>query len=461
MAKFLSPYQFMESGKKLSARARFFKYLDWKLFLDVFLLCAFGFLMIASATLQKGGAELLVGKQLAAFVIGFGFLVFLALINYQIFDSQWKIILGTSLSLLLLVLVIGQVSRGSKSWFNLGVLSFQPAELSKVLCTLVLASWCSKKERSLENIRDLGVPLLIIFAHVFLILLQPDFGSTLVYFPVLISILFVAGVPLIYLYALLFLGALAAGVVLTHTFISLSPFSPSDGSAVAFFYNSMNFGKEFIWVQCGAGLFIWFLAYIFRGLKLKIPLLYFLVAHILFMVAWSTGTLFVQAMKPYQERRLLVFFNPDLDPMGAGYHVIQSVIALGSGKIFGKGLFSGTQGRLGFLPEQHTDFIYSVLGEELGFLGSACVLLLYGILIWRCFAIAMDSRDRFGSLVAVGIGMSFSFYILLNLAMSMGIAPVTGLPLPFISYGGSSLISSLISVGILLSICVRRFTYTG
>jgi rod shape determining protein RodA len=145
--------------------------------------------------------------------------------------------------------------------------------------------------------------------------------------------------------------------------------------------------------------------------------------------------------------------------MGAGYHVIQSEIALGSGKIFGKGLFSGTQGRLGFLPEQHTDFIFSVLGEELGFVMSGFVLLLYLTLLWRTVVIAGDSRDRFGSLVAVGIACMFAFYIFLNLAMVMGLAPVTGLPLPFLSYGGSSLISSLAAVGILLSIHVRRYTH--
>src|SRR5207249_5321137 len=125
-----------------------------------------------------------------------------------------------------------------------------------------------------------------------------------------------------------------------------------------------------------------------------------------------------------------VFFSPRMDPMGAGYHVIQSEVALGSGKIFGKGLFSGTQGRLGFLPEQHTDFIFSVLGEELGFLMSAFVLLLYLILLWRCVAIAGDSRDRFGTMIAVGIGCMFAFYAFLNLSMVMGMAPVTGLPLP-------------------------------
>ncbi len=460
MAKNLSLYHFMESSQKeMSPVGRFFRYLDWKLCLDVLILCSVGFLVIISSTFHKGGSELLIGKQFVAFLIGLGFLFFFALINYQIFDQQSPVLLSVSLLLLVLVLVLGQVSRGSRSWFNLGILSFQPAELCKVLSILVLASWCSKRDRSMEDIKNLMVPFAIVLAHVFLILLQPDFGSTLVYFPILLGILFVAGVPMVYLSALLFFGLMTALVVLSQTLLSLSPFSPGEGSMGYFFYKSMSFGSEFIWVQLGGGILIWVLAYLLRGLKFRIPIVYFLVAHVLFVLAWSTGTAFVQAMKGYQQRRLLVFFNPELDPMGAGYHVIQSVIALGSGKIFGKGLFSGTQGRLGFLPEQHTDFIYSVLGEELGFLGSAVVLLLFLLLIWRCFAIAVEARDRFGSLVAVGIGMSFSFYAILNLAMSMGCAPVTGLPLPFISYGGSSLISSLISVGILLSICVRRFTY--
>lgn len=460
MAKNLSPYHFMEaSQKEMSPIERFFRYLDWKLCLDVLILCSVGFLVIISSTFHKGGSELLIGKQFIAFLIGLGFLFFLALVNYQIFDQQSPILLSVSLILLVLVLVLGQERRGSHSWFNLGILSFQPAELSKVLSILVIASWCSKRDRSMEDIKNLIYPFAVVLAHVFLILLQPDFGSTLVYFPILLGILFVAGVPVVYLSALLFFGLITTLVVLSQTILSLSPFFSGEASLGHFFYKSMSFGTEFIWVQCGVGILILFLAYFLRGFKFRIPMGYFLVAHILFVLAWSTGTGFVHAMKGYQQRRLLVFFNPDLDPMGAGYHVIQSVIALGSGKIYGKGLFSGTQGRLGFLPEQHTDFIYSVLGEELGFLGSAVVLSLFLFLIWRCFSIAMDARDRFGALVAVGIGMSFSFYTILNLAMSMGCAPVTGLPLPFISYGGSSLISSLVSVGILLSICVRRFTY--
>ena len=134
-------------------------------------------------------------------------------------------------------------------------------------------------------------------------------------------------------------------------------------------------------------------------------------------------------------------------------------MALGAGKILGKGLFSGTQGRLGFLPEQHTDFIFSVLGEELGFVMSGLVLFFYFVLMWRCVAIAGDSRDLFGTLVAVGIASMFGFYTALNLMMVMGLAPVTGLPIPFLSYGGSALVSSLAAVGLLLSIHVRRYAH--
>ena len=205
-----------------------------------------------------------------------------------------------------------------------------------------------------------------------------------------------------------------------------------------------------------AVLLAWWFA---RQLRFRIPKIYFATAFLIILSGWSSSSLFLNSLKDYQRKRLDVFFSPGLDPMGAGYHVIQSKVALGSGKIFGKGLFSGTQGRLGFLPEQHTDFIFSVLGEELGFVMSGFVVLLYLGLIWRALVIAGDARDLFGSMVAVGIGCMFAFYVFINLGMVMGLAPVTGLPLPFLSYGGSSLISSLAAVGILLSIHERRYAH--
>lgn len=161
-------------------------------------------------------------------------------------------------------------------------------------------------------------------------------------------------------------------------------------------------------------------------------------------------------LKPYQRSRLLIFLNPYRDPMGDGYNVIQSTIAIGSGRFFGKGLFGGTQAKLNFLPAHHTDFIFSVVGEELGFIGAAIVLLIYCTIVLRTFRAASLAKDAYGRLVAAGVGSMFLFHVLVNVGMTMSIMPVTGIPLPFLSYGGSSLIANLIGMGLVLNVHMRR-----
>ncbi|MBN2097645.1 MAG: rod shape-determining protein RodA [Candidatus Omnitrophica bacterium] len=166
--------------------------------------------------------------------------------------------------------------------------------------------------------------------------------------------------------------------------------------------------------------------------------------------------IFWHLLKDYQKRRILVFINPNMDPLGAGYTIIQSKIAIGSGGLLGKGWLSGTQSQLNFLPERHTDFIFSVVGEEWGFLGALLLLLLYGILIWRAFAIAQATSSLSGRLLAAGIIVLIAFQVIVNIAMTMGVMPVVGLPLPLISHGGSALLTFLVALAMLLNIGMNR-----
>jgi rod shape determining protein RodA len=161
------------------------------------------------------------------------------------------------------------------------------------------------------------------------------------------------------------------------------------------------------------------------------------------------------ALHDYQRRRLLAFLDPHADPLGAGYAIIQAKIAVGSGQLFGKGLFAGTQNVLRFIPEQHTDFIFTVVGEELGFAGATVLLGLYGVWIWRALAIAAGARDRLGGLIATGIGAMMAFHVVVNIGMTVGLLPVTGIPLPLLSYGGTSLLTTLAATGLLLSVRAR------
>lgn len=162
-------------------------------------------------------------------------------------------------------------------------------------------------------------------------------------------------------------------------------------------------------------------------------------------------------LKDYQANRLVVFLNPDIDPKGSGYNLRQSMIAIGSGGMFGKGLFSGTQSRLNFIPERHTDFIFAVVGEELGFIGGGLLVFSFFLLLSRALRIGSNSRNTFGLLLTTGIVTMWSFQIMINIGMTIGIMPITGIPLPFISYGGSSMLTNMIAVGLLLSIYSRRF----
>ena len=161
-------------------------------------------------------------------------------------------------------------------------------------------------------------------------------------------------------------------------------------------------------------------------------------------------------MHDYQKMRLMVFLDPNVDPMGSGYHIIQSKIAIGSGMLFGKGLFHGTQSQLNFLPENHTDFIFAVVGEEFGFVGTAVLLLLYLGLLYRMLRVAGEARDSFGMLLATGVFSMFLFHILVNVGMTIGVMPVTGIPCPLMSYGVSSLTTNMLCVGLLLNVFVRR-----
>ncbi len=180
---------------------------------------------------------------------------------------------------------------------------------------------------------------------------------------------------------------------------------------------------------------------------------------VLITVGWIAAHIYLEVpipLKSYQLNRLLVLINPQLDPLNSGYNVMQSKIAIGSGGLWGKGLFAGTQNRLNFLPERHTDFIFSVLGEELGFVGAVTILLAYFIFIWRGIWIAKEAKDDFGRLLVIGILSMFTFHILENIGMTVGIMPVTGIPLPFLSYGGSSLLTNLIAVGLIINVNIRR-----
>lgn len=195
---------------------------------------------------------------------------------------------------------------------------------------------------------------------------------------------------------------------------------------------------------------IWLAIVIAAGIRLKHLIILTIICLIIFSVSW------LYLLKDYQKERIISFFNPSLDPLGRGYHIIQSIIAVGSGKFFGRGLGHGTQSQLNFLPEQHTDFVFATISEEWGFFGSALILILFGILFFRLIKISLTSSNNFARLVSIGIAAMFSIQVVVNIAMNMGLLPIIGIPLPFLSCGGSNLIMNFIALGIVQSIVIRN-----
>ena len=327
--------------------------------------------------------------------------------------------LGSLLSLFL-IYFFGITVSGAQRWLSLGIFSFQPSEVAKLSTVLTLALVLDKK--IISSIRDLVLPLFIVIFPWLLIFFQPDLGTSLVLLFVTGVMLYWSQMPIEWILILVF-------CILTSVLYLTLP-------------NVLVF-----WIP-----FIGYLAY--RSSKKKIIFSLIVVSFNL-LVAKLTPYFWQYGLKEYQKDRLLLFLDPSIDPLGGGYHLIQSKIAIGSGGLFGTGLLQGKLTNLQFIPEQHTDFIFSALGEELGFLGCIVVLFLFFFLIKKLINTAKSARNNFESLIVIGIAAIFIFQIIINIFMTIGLGPVTGIPLPFMSYGRTSLIINFISIGFVLSILKR------
>lgn len=327
---------------------------------------------------------------------------------------------GIALFLLVLTLFIGTgagTAAGTKSWLTIAGYRFgQPAELAKVAVILMLSRWFAGLREPPATLRDLIPPFAIAGLPCFLVMQQPDLGSAIVFVAILFFMLFWAG---------------------TKPSLMLLAASPVIGLVLAF--STVAWG---LWIAVLAGLLLWWRPYLWEGLAV-------MVANVVMGVV---ALPFWNRLAPYQQNRLLAFLNPDVDPRATGWHVIQSKVAVGSGGLLGKGFTEGTQKRLAFLPAQHTDFIFSVVGEELGFVGVLAALSLFGLLLFVLLRIARKATDPFSSLCVFGIAGLFFTHIVENVGMTINLMPITGIPLPFFSYGGSFLLACSIGVGIALRV---------
>jgi len=356
--------------------------IDWILIVATLALIGFGLMLIYSATYNyaQTGQSWHMQRQTIFLIVGIIMLVVSMAFDYRGARQYIIYLYIFNILMLLTVMFFGHSQLGAQRWLQIGSLSFQPSEFSKLFMVICLAAFMERRIEWLDDFSDYIKVFLFLMVPFVLVLKQPDLGTSLCFIAIMIGMSFVSGF-------------------------------------------------KYKWI---ARIFVAFVA--------VAPALWHFMLH------------------DYQRERIRVFLNPELDPFGSGYHVIQSKIAIGSGGLFGKGWLAGTQSQLNFLPENHTDFIFAVAGEEFGFIGACIILLLYAVIIWRGITIAMNAEDDFGMLLATGVTSMFMFHIIVNIGMTIGIMPVTGVPLPFLSYGVSSLITNIMGVALLLNISLRDST---
>lgn len=366
------------------------KFLDKSFVAALVIMLSFGMIILLSAS--KGISSdpfYYLKKQLLWLVVGFSLVILIIRYDYTQLEKYWPYIYGIAVFMLLAVLIFGKEVRGTTGWIGIGSLPMvQPAEFTKLLLIMAFADFLNKRKGEMNTLQEMLPGFIFMGVPFFLIMLQPDLGTAMVYVAVTIGMMFIAGANPRVLF-----GAVGAVVLL----------------AALVLFSHFQFGT---WLP----------------------------------------------LDDYQIDRLVVFADPYNDGQGgrgAGWNTIQSLVAIGSGGLTGKGLFHGTQVQLNFLPEHHTDFIYAVIGEELGFIGAAFIILLYGIILVRAIAISYNAKDSYGSYLVIGISAMWMFHIFENIGMSIGIMPITGIPLPFLSYGGSSMLTNMLAVGLVLSVNIR------
>jgi len=428
--------------------------IDYFLLLATGVLSVFGIVFIYSSGVTSPGV--LVSREYSRQIIwataGIAIALVLAMVDYRrISDLAVYLYLGT-LALLLYTCFFGKLVNGARAWIGVGSFGIQPSEFAKITTILFLARYLDDTRRSPHSFSRFLISCVIVFVPMGIILIQPDFGTSLVFIPILITMTFIAGVSIRYI---LFLVAVISitGVlmvlplwqryIMNNTLPSLAIFSNS-----RFIFSAM-IALGFIAAIALFGLLRYKKRYFFW-------ILYSSMAVIL-----SLGMSFVarKVLKEYQIMRLIVFLDPDVDPQGSGWNIIQSITAIGSGGLVGKGYLQGTQSHYRFLPQQSTDFIFSIFTEEWGFLGGVLVFALFLLICLRLVRIMRITADSFGAYIAAGLSGVYIFHFLINVGMTMGIMPITGIPLLFMSYGGSAVLSAMAGIGLALSIYVRRYTH--
>lgn len=434
---------------------RKYTYFDYVLFLAVISLSVIGIFFIYSSGVNSSGQALSneYVKQIVWALTGTVLMLALALMDYRRLSDRALLIFAIAMVILVYTRIFGRYVNGAKSWLGvIGGYGVQPSEFAKLAFILYLAFYLDKSEhndtdfaRFLKSGAIMVVPMLLILA-------QPDLGTASVYLPIFLVMCFMAGIPLRYLGMVMIGGGLTVvftvlpqweSAILKHQIPILRVLTDMRLTLLVVLTLSVATVLAMIGRITFKAKYYYWVAY-FTGLITLSLVLSIAASHVL---------------KDYQIMRLIVFIDPNVDPLGSGWNIIQSITAIGSGGPLGLGFLKGTQSHYRFLPQQSTDFIFSILSEEWGFIGGLVVFSLYAIVLGRGIVVMKKTENNFGVLIATGITTMFFFHFIVNIGMVMGMMPITGIPLLFLSYGGSSLWTAMLACGLLMSINLRRLSH--
>jgi rod shape determining protein RodA len=401
------------------------KLIDPWLILSIMTLLVTGLVILYHATgSTEGSGSDLFSRQLINALIGVGIMIGVALTSPRVHFTLAYLLYAFGCMTLLGVLLWGSTAKGADSWLNFGLFTFQPAEPAKIALILSLARMMSDKKFDITRPAHLFRAMGLTALPLMLVLAQPDLGTGIVFPATFIFMVVAAGIPTNFL---IFILSPAMAALASIHWLALAIFLVVM-AITAWLYKTP-----------------WTIIAVLIGINA--------------MVGIATPRVW-DHLKPYQRNRLASFIHPEADPKGSGYQVIQSKVAIGSGGVQGKGLGKGSQTQLKFLPEQHTDFIFSVVGEELGLFGAGSVLILLFTVMIRGLRAGQRTKGKYTALICVGLVAMLSVHVFINIGMALGLMPVTGLPLPFLSYGGTFLWTVMISMGLILGVQLRWKEYT-
>jgi len=428
--------------------------MDFSLLISVFVLSLFGILFIYSSGVTSTGVVVSneYMKQMIWVAAGTLIALLVSLINYKrLYDLSIYLYFGIIL-ILIYTRVFGRIVNGAKSWIGLSVFGIQPSEFAKFTTILFLARYLDSSKSSHEEFKRFVNASLIVLLPVALILSQPDLGTALVFIPILLGMTFIAGTPIRYVN---FLGSV---IILTGVLTVLPLWQQfilrGDHQILRMFLDLRSIAVSSVVSALISVLAIF-------GYKRYAKKYFYWIGYLSLIILLAFLASFIGriVLKDYQIMRLIVFLDPNVDPRGSGWNIIQSVTAIGSGGLLGKGFLQGTQSHYRFLPQQSTDFIFSIFSEEWGFLGGLLVFSLYLLISVRLIKIMKTTTDPFGAYLCAGLASVYVFHFIVNVGMTMGVMPITGIPLLFMSYGGSSLLAAMIGIGFAMSIYMRRFEH--